>query len=125
MSLPLHVNPEAGTPIYQQIMAQLKHAIGLGVYPPDSPIPTIREMALQLKVNPNTVAKAVRELEREGILVTRVGKGSFVAAEAVQLTQSDQLGKAAELAHNYGKDMRWLGFDKPQSVRLVEENWEE
>lgn len=121
----LDIDPSNGTPIYVQIMDQLKHALSMGVYAPGDAIPTIREMALQAKVNPNTVAKAVRELEREGLLVTRVGKGSFVNAEAPALMQNSRDQKADHLASGYGRDMRWLGYDRQQSTVRVEENWED
>jgi len=115
----------SGTPIYLQIMQQLKHAIAMGVFQPGEPIPTIREMALQTKVNPNTVAKAVRELEREGVLVTRVGKGSFVSDSAPDQAQRARDEQAENLAKGYGKDMRWLGYSRDNSAEKVIETWEE
>ncbi len=121
----LNIQPGNGTPIYVQIMEQLKHAMALGVFAPGEPIPTIREMALQAKVNPNTVAKAVRELEREGFLITRVGKGSFVNTEAPELAQHSRDQKADHLAQGYGRDMRWLGYNRSESTKRVKTNWEE
>lgn len=121
----LNIEPGNGTPIYVQIMEQLKHALAMGVYAPGEPIPTIREMAVQAKVNPNTVAKAVRELEREGLLITRVGKGSFVNDEAPELAQNSRDQKADHLASGYGRDMRWLGYDCRESTNRVVETWEE
>jgi GntR family transcriptional regulator len=121
----LNIQPGSGTPIYLQIIEQLTHAIAMGVFAPGDPIPTIREMALQAKVNPNTVAKAVRELEREGVLVTRVGKGSFVNDAAPELARRDQADKAGDLAQGYGRDMRWLGYNRDTSAELVKEKWED
>jgi GntR family transcriptional regulator len=121
----LIINPESGTPIYLQIMEQIRHAIGLGVFPPGTSIPTIRELALQLHVNPNTVAKAIRELEREGLLITRVGKGSFVSESALALSAQDREQQGNELAGRFGKDMVWLGFNCPETVSMVEKNWTE
>jgi len=121
----LIINPESGTPIYLQIMEQIRHAIGLGVFPPGTSIPTIRELALQLHVNPNTVAKAIRELEREGLLTTRVGKGSFVSESALAISAQDREQQGNELAGRFGKDMIWLGFNCPESVHFVEKNWTE
>lgn len=121
----LKIDPQSGTPIYLQIMEQVRHAIGIGLFRPGDPLPTIRELALQLSINPNTVAKAIRELEREGVLVTRVGKGSFVSEDAPAQTQQDQLAKGSALATRYGQDMRWLGFDCKTSTELVRQNWKE
>lgn len=121
----LKIDPQSGTPIYLQLMEQVRHAIGMGLFRPGDSLPTIRELALQLGINPNTVAKAIRELEREGVLVTRVGKGSFVSDEAPGRSQLDNQAKGSALAERYGQDMRWLGFDCSTSVELVRQNWKE
>lgn len=119
------IDPKLSTSLYVQIMEQIQHAIYMGIFQPGEALPTIRELALQIKVNPNTVAKAFRELEREGILITRVGKGSFVSETAPIQLQSTQMAKADELAFGYGKDMRYLGFQQEESVEKVRENWED
>ncbi len=120
----LKINPESGTPIYLQIIEQIRHAIYLGVYPPGTNIPTIRELALQLCVNPNTVAKAIRDLEREGLLVTRVGKGSFVSEAASESIRQHRLRQGDDLTIRFDQDMSWLGFTCPETLALVERNWE-
>jgi len=66
-------------PVYQQIIDQIKRDIALGQLRKDEKLPTVRQLANQLVINPNTIAKAYRQLEREGILVTRSGAGTFVA----------------------------------------------
>ena len=71
------------------------------------------------------MAKAVRELEREGLLITRVGKGSFVNDSAPDVTRRDRDDKAGDLAKGYGKDMRWLGYNRDNSAELVKEKWED
>ncbi|MEZ0374941.1 MAG: GntR family transcriptional regulator [Candidatus Sericytochromatia bacterium] len=119
------INPEFGTPIYLQLMDQIRHAIAIGLFRPGDSLPTIRELALQLRVNPNTVAKAIRELEREGLLVTRVGKGSFISEQAPGQAGQDQLTKGQAIASQYGQDMHWLGFDCDGAVKLVRQNWKE
>ncbi|PKL78512.1 MAG: GntR family transcriptional regulator [Candidatus Melainabacteria bacterium HGW-Melainabacteria-1] len=121
----LTIDPQSGTPIYLQLMSQIRHAIAMGVFLPGDALPTIRELALQLRVNPNTVAKAIRELEREGVLVTRVGKGSFVSDAAPAQAERDRKDKGKSLASQFGQDMHWLGYDCPSAVKLVEETWEE
>lgn len=121
----LSIDPDSGTPIYLQIMEQIRHAVSVGIYAPGDHLPTIRELALQLRVNPNTVAKAIRELEREGLLVTRVGKGSFVSENAKAQADLDQLAKGIGLATRFGEDMRWLGFDRDGALHLVQDTWKE
>ncbi|MFA5864343.1 MAG: GntR family transcriptional regulator [Phycisphaerae bacterium] len=66
-------------PVYQQIIDQVKRDIALGKLVKDEKLPTVRELAGRLVINPNTIAKAFRQLEQEGVIVTRSGAGAFVA----------------------------------------------
>ena len=66
-------------PVYLQIIDQVKRDIALGRLASDERLPTVRQLAQQLAINPNTIAKAYRQLEQEGIIVTRAGAGAFVA----------------------------------------------
>ncbi len=66
-------------PVYLQIVDQVKRDIALGRLVKDERLPTVRQLAQQLAINPNTIAKAFRQLEQEGIIVTRAGAGAFVA----------------------------------------------
>lgn len=65
--------------VYQQIIDQIKRDIALGRLLKDEKLPTVRQLAGQLAINPNTIAKAYRQLEQEGIIVTKPGTGAFVA----------------------------------------------
>jgi GntR family transcriptional regulator len=65
--------------VYLQIIDQVKRDIALGRLAKDERLPTVRQLAQQLTINPNTIAKAYRQLEQEGIIVTRAGAGAFVA----------------------------------------------
>jgi GntR family transcriptional regulator len=76
------IQPDSAVPIYEQIVAQLIYAIAAGAHPPGDRIPSVRELAERLLVNPNTVAKAVAELERRGIVAARRGMGMEVTAKA-------------------------------------------
>src|SRR5437667_12669535 len=75
-------NPSLGVPIYLQLMEQVKHAIETGALRPGDQLPGIRPLAEELVMNPNTVAKAYRELEHEGVIELRHGAGAFVSANA-------------------------------------------
>jgi GntR family transcriptional regulator len=72
-------NPSLGVPIYLQVVEQVKHAIETGALRPGDQLPGIRPLAEELVINANTVAKAYRELESEGVLELRHGAGAFVA----------------------------------------------
>ncbi|MEA3313095.1 MAG: GntR family transcriptional regulator [Caldisericota bacterium] len=73
-----YINPYKGMPIYRQIVGEVKIGIAKGLLKRGERLPPIREMAIKLSVNPNTVAKAYRELERENIVETIVGRGTFI-----------------------------------------------
>jgi GntR family transcriptional regulator len=66
------------TPIYRQLMAQIRAAVARGQVTPDERLPSVRDLSRQLVINPNTVARVYTELEREGVLNTRQGLGVFV-----------------------------------------------
>ncbi|HYL27883.1 MAG TPA: GntR family transcriptional regulator [Candidatus Nitrosotalea sp.] len=74
----LTVDPRSGVPIYLQIVEQIKRSVALGVLQTGEQLPTVKQLALDLTVNPNTVARAYRDLEREQVIETAPGRGSFV-----------------------------------------------
>jgi len=77
--LHLNIDPRSSTPIYQQIVDAVKNAVARGLYNPGDKIPTVREMASELTINPNTIAKAYQKLEQEGVIVTMRSRGTFIA----------------------------------------------
>lgn len=66
-------------PIYAQIVDEVRRALVLGTLAPDDPLPSVRQLAVELRVNPNTVSQAYRELEREGLVHVRRGQGTYVS----------------------------------------------
>ncbi len=94
----LHVNPSSGMPIYLQIKDQLRRAIRGRVLGPGQQLPTVRRMAAHLVVNPNTVARAYRELEQEGYIDPRRGVGTFVGVITEEKAQVGLRETALEAA---------------------------
>src|SRR4051812_49355866 len=92
----LKPNPSSGVPIYLQLMEQVKHAIETGAVRPGEQLPGIRPLAEELVINPNTVAKAYRELEHDGVIELRHGAGAFVSStvRAKELTDTLRAGQA-------------------------------
>jgi GntR family transcriptional regulator len=74
-----HLDARSGVATYLQIVQQVKEALRLGVLDVGDQLPTVREVVADLAINPNTVAKAYRDLEREGLVVARPGRGTFIA----------------------------------------------
>ena len=75
------IDPRSGVPIYIQLVDQVKRAVALGTLQPGEQLPTVKALALDLTVNANTVARAYRELERDRVIETSPGRGSFVRSE--------------------------------------------
>jgi len=75
----IRIDNASNRPVYRQIIDHIKRDIALGRLIKDEKLPTVRQLAAQLAINPNTIAKAYRQLESEGIIVTRPGSGAFVA----------------------------------------------
>lgn len=78
MSLEIEINPESGVPIYLQIVERVKHLVAIGALQPDEQLPTIRRLAVELRVDPNTVARAYQNLDRDGVISTQQGRGTFI-----------------------------------------------
>ena len=78
------VDPASSVPVFEQIVNALRYAIASGVYLPGEQLPSVRQLAVDLLVNPNTVAKAYRELERGGLTYSRKGLGVFVSKAAAR-----------------------------------------
>ena len=87
----LRISTEDGVPIYVQIVNQVKYLVAAGRLAPGEEIPPIRALAEQLVINPNTVAKAYHELEREGVVTKRHGSGTFISDNGSPLARRERL----------------------------------
>lgn len=79
-----NIDLKSSTPIYEQIVNQVKEAILKGYLKKGDPLPSVRKLSVMLDVNPNTIAKAYRELEQNQVIVTLRGRGTFIAEETVE-----------------------------------------
>jgi GntR family transcriptional regulator len=86
----IKIDPSNGLPIYMQIMAQIKTNIAMGRLLPEDPLPSVRQLAVDLAVNPNTIARAYRDLEFEGIIYKRHGQGTFVSHHGVEMSKRER-----------------------------------
>jgi GntR family transcriptional regulator len=87
----MRIDPGSHVPLYLQIAEEIRSAVAAGVYRPGEAIPSLRNMAIQLQVNPNTVQRAYDELEREGLIYAQRGKGLFVADQGTASAQGRAL----------------------------------
>src|SRR5262245_8116001 len=114
-------NPSTGVPIYLQLMEQVKHAIETGALRPGEQLLGIRPLAEQLVINPNTVAKAYRELQHEGVIELRHGAGAFVAAgAAAKKKAADSVRAGQSIVESAVEKLRARGLSDEEIRRLVE-----
>lgn len=113
-------NPSSGVPIYVQLMEQVKHAVETGALRPGEQLPGIRPLAEELVINPNTVAKAYRELEHEGVLELRHGAGAFVSANARSKGGTDKLRAAQSVVAAAVQQLQTRGITDEEIRRLFE-----
>ena len=113
-------NPSSGVPIYLQLMEQVKHSIETGALRPGEQLPGIRPLAEELVINPNTVAKAYRELEHEGIIELRHGAGAFVAANAGAKKAMDKVRAGQAVVAAAIEKLRARGVTDDEIRRLFE-----
>ena len=107
-------------PIYVQIMNSVKEAIAAGEISPSERVPSVRELARDFEVNPNTMQRALNELEREGLLVSERTAGRFVTADK-ELIEKLKKEMAARTADRFRKEMGALGFRDDEMIDFFRE----
>ncbi|MCI5944908.1 MAG: GntR family transcriptional regulator [Eubacterium sp.] len=105
-------------PIYEQIIDRVETLIVTGVLEPDEKLPSVRSLAVELSINPNTIQRAYMELEREGFIYSVKGRGNFVRADA-GLKEKQQKKSLDELSRQM-KVCRELGIEKEKLLKCVD-----
>jgi GntR family transcriptional regulator len=111
----VNLDPRDARPLYLQIMDEVRRALVVGTLRAEDPVPSVRELASQLVVNPRTVLQAYRELEREGVLYVRRGQGTFVASRA----RADRQALARDVAKRALLEARRNGLGVQELVRTI------
>ena|SRR5688572_16451037 len=104
-------------PLYLQIIDEVKRGIVVGSIRPDEPLPSVRQLALELRINPNTVQQAYRELEREGAVYVRRGQGTFIAANSGGAEERAEL--LAAVAERATRDAFRHGLSIPDLINAL------
>jgi len=122
------INPVSHVPAYRQVMEQVKYSIAAGTLRAGDRLPSIRELARSLALNPTTIVKAYGELAHEGVIQMQHGRGVFVSAAAGAtggLSQQEQAEALRALARQLAVEARQLGAPREVVDRVVKEAWEE
>jgi GntR family transcriptional regulator len=120
----LHTNPSSGVPIYLQIEMQIKQAVAAGALKPADVLPAVRKLAGDLSINPNTVARAYQNLERDGVITTVPGGGSYVADGSPRLLKTEKLRRLRPPARQIAVEGRQLRLGVEDIMKLVREEWD-
>lgn len=115
----LVIDTRSAVPVYVQIMEQIRTRVSEGDLPPGSPIPSVRQMAADLGINPNTVAKAYMLLEREGIILTVRRRGTFVAEMASARAKESLDARLDSAVERILDETAALGVDKGQLLAAL------
>lgn len=114
----IKVDQSSGVPVWLQLNNQIASLIYMGALPPGSQLPTVRELAVQAGVNYNTVSKVYQNLEREGLIVSRRGKGSFVQTDLPPRSEGS-MGEGEVMAADFVDRCRELGLTDEMILGLV------
>ena len=115
----IHLNPSSGMPIYRQLFTQLRQRIASGELAAAAQLPSVRELAAELKINPLTVAKVFQLLEAEGLVETRRGLGTYVADGNVTRSQKEKRELISHAVEQVVAEARHLKMDEDEIIKLV------
>ena len=115
---------DSDRPIYLQLMERIQHDIISGTYKPGDKLPSVRELAMEASVNPNTMQKAFAELENSGLLITMRTSGRMVTEDEERISMVRET-IAQEKIDAFLQDMRELGFGPEQSFLLIKNSVEQ
>ena len=117
----IHISPNDGVPIYLQIVNQVKYLVACGRLAPGEELPPIRVLAEQLLVNPNTIARAYMELERDGIVAKRHGSGTYVSDAGSPLARKERMKILSERADALLAEAHHLNVDLDSVIDLLKQ----
>jgi GntR family transcriptional regulator len=119
----IRVRPESPVPIYEQIISQVVFAVAAGDLAPGDMVPSVRDLAADLVVNPNTVARAFQELERLGVLATKRGLGMEVTGDGPKLCRDRRKGIVLTRLREALREAASAGLSPGDVCKMVEDEW--
>lgn len=125
MSKTLHVDPGDAAPIWRQIEQGVRRLVASGALRPGSPVPSVRDLSQELRVNPATVAKAYQRLTQAGVLAMRRGEGTFVADSPPALEEGDRRRELREGAMRYASLAKTSGAGRREAAEALRAAWDE
>ncbi|MFA9557479.1 GntR family transcriptional regulator [Evansella sp. AB-rgal1] len=120
-----HIDPKKNTPLYEQVIQQVKEMCAKGILKPNEKLPSVRELSSQMVINPNTVSKAYQELERQGVIITIRGRGTFISEELSQSVDPRQVEKVKQSLKQLIIDSHYAGISKEEFSEWMDEVYDE
>ncbi|MDP5274118.1 GntR family transcriptional regulator [Chengkuizengella axinellae] len=121
----IHIDQKSQTPIYEQIIKQIKELKVKGILQVNEKLPSVRELSSTLLVNPNTVSKAYQELERQEVIVTLRGKGTFISDQPVSNFDSKKAEELQTALKQILIEARYYNITKEQILQWLDEQYKE
>jgi GntR family transcriptional regulator len=119
-----YIDPASGVPFYRQIIDQIKYAIARSELRQGDQLPTVRQLAVDLAINPNTVGKAYSQLEILGILQTQQGSGTFISPQKVEVSELERQGKLDTLCREFISSAASYGFTLNELIEALHDRKE-
>lgn len=124
MAVWIDIDPRSGIPIYVQLVARVRHAIEVGGLGPGEKLPTVRGLAAELAIAPNTIVKAYNELQREGLVESRAGVGTVVAEGVAEVARGRQREAVFERLRVLVRDAAALGIKEDDLWESLDSEFE-
>lgn len=122
----IHISPKDGVPIYRQIIQQVKYLVASGRLSPGEEIPPIRTLAKQLIINPNTVARAYRDLESEGIVESKQGSGTSISENGLSpLARKEKISILTDRCDALVSEAMQLNIERDTLVDIIKQRYDE
>ena len=115
----IQVDVRSRVPIYEQIVNSFKQMTMSGILSPDEKLPSVRELSQELTINPNTIQKAYQELERQNIIYTKRGQGSFVNPNIQAINKEEKMGELIEEIKRIIVESMYLGISKEKFLDII------
>ncbi len=115
------LDPHSGVPVYRQLIDQVQAAVAAGVLAAGDQLPTVRQVAVDLVINPNTVLRAYREMEIRGTLDTQQGSGTFIADRKIEYSKGERERQLGQLVGEFVSRAGSAGFTVEQLVKALHE----
>ncbi|WP_026477399.1 GntR family transcriptional regulator [Alkaliphilus transvaalensis] len=120
----VHVDANSHVPIYHQIIQQIKSAAATGLLAPGDKLLSVRELSRQIGINPNTIARAYQELERDGIIETIRGVGTFLSSTPIRISNEDKKERVKKILKELFTEAYHLQYDEDELYRVFQEEFD-